>query len=476
MKTKQKWINQFIIGMWLCLVPPGLLASPENPGSTRPPNVIYILADDLGYGDLGCYGQKHIQTPNLDELARNGMRFTDHYSGSAVCAPSRMTLMTGRHIGHQKMSNQKQVLDAGEVTLGSVMKKAGYATAVIGKWGLSDLKLTTQCTGFPTRQGFDLWYGFISQSKAHSYYPASIWKNGKVIPIPENEAVQIVDNHHVGHENGVYIHDRFTETALGFIDENKDQPFFIYLPYTIPHLDLIVPDDSLEPYSHFEETPFVHAGGKPHYCSQTRPRATYAGMISRMDRDVGQIVARLKELGLYENTLIMFASDNGAACEPSWGGNDPEFFQGNGPLRGGKKDIHEGGIRIPFIAAWPKKIAPESVSGHVSAFWDVLPTLADLVGADRPENVDGISFLPTLLGQPDAQEQHAYLYWSFHGQAIRIGKYKGVMKKRNALQIFDLSQDLHEDEDIVNKVPELASKMRSIMETMSAIRGRREWR
>jgi arylsulfatase A len=440
--------------------------------SVKKPNIIYILADDLGYGELGCYGQEKISTPNLDRLAAEGMRFTDHYSGSAVCAPARMTLMTGKHIGHHKTTGQGQRLGPGYVTLPALLQEVGYATGGFGKWGLS--RADGKDPGAPNQQGFDQWLGFISQGHAHFYYPEWVWKNQEKTFFDENKGLRVDGVYREGHE-GTYIHDVFTEGALEFIRDNKTQPFFLYVPYTIPHLEMAVPDDSLAQYQgKFPEKPFVTSQGKPDggtafydergYCSCQEPLATYAAMVSRMDRDVGRIVSLVEELGLGENTLVMFSSDNGPANSQA-GGYDREFFQGAGPLREGKGSLYEGGIRVPMIARWRGMIQAGSTTGHPSAFWDVLPTCAEAAGVAPPDDVDGLSFLPTLLGNTEAQREHDFLYWEFKGvSVVRMEPWKAIWRTRAddagtpGPQLYNLAEDIGETTNLAEAHPDIVAR------------------
>jgi arylsulfatase A-like enzyme len=419
----------------------------------RKPNIIYILADDLGYGDLGCYGQKKVQTPNLDRLAAEGMRFTDHYSGSTVCAPSRNCLMTGEHTGHAWIrGNGGHPLREEDVTVAELLKQEGYATGCIGKWGLG----MNGTTGAPNRQGFDLFFGFLSQVNAHFYYPPYVWRNEEKVRLKGNDAKR---------QTGQYVHDLCTDEALKFVRDNRTGPFFLYLPYTIPHAELTVPEDSMAPYKgRFPEKPWP----RDHYGGQDTPHAAFAGMVSRLDRDVGRLMALLREMGLDENTIVMFSSDNGPHSE---GGADPDFFESNGPLVGIKRDLYEGGVRVPMIARWPGKIPAGSITNHVSAFWDVLPTCAELAGIASPQGIDGISFVPTLLGMK-GQKQHNYLYWEFYEQrgkqAVRKGNWKAVRLnvRRNPdgpLELYNLARDIAETTNVADKHPDIVAEMAAIM-------------
>jgi arylsulfatase A len=426
------------------------------------PNIVYVLADDLGYGELGCYGQKKIHTPNLDRMASEGMRLTQHYAGAPVCAPSRCTLMTGLHTGHAYIRNNRDLRPEGQepipadtVTAATLLKQRGYATAAIGKWGLG----TSANSGDPNRHGFDHFFGFYCQRHAHNHYPTYLWRNGTKVPLDGNSG---------GATGKQYAQDLFTEEALAFIKDHQKQPFFLYLPVTIPHLAIQVPEDSLAEYrGKWPDPPYK--GGKG-YQPHPAPRAGYAAMITRMDRDVGRILALLKALGLDDNTLVLFSSDNGPthAIEA---GADTKFFHSAGPLNGLKGSVYEGGLRVPLIAHWPGKIKAGMTSDHVSAFWDVLPTLAEVAGAKTPPGLDGISFLPTLLGA-DGQKTHDALYWEFYGysgqQAIRMGDWKGVRQNchknpNGPLRLYDLKRDPGEQHDVVAEHPEIVERLEQRM-------------
>lgn len=440
----------------------GGLAAGRAWGQAAPlrPNVIFILADDMGCGDLGCYGQKKIRTPNIDALAQGGLRFTQAYAGAPVCAPSRCALLTGLHMGHAYIRDNKELKTEGQipipdstVTVAEVLRQAGYTTACIGKWGLGG----PGSEGEPNRQGFDHYFGYLCQREAHRYYPQHLWRNGRKVVLEGNADGQ----------RRQYAHDLLTEEALKFLRQAEaGRPLFLYLPYTIPHVDLDVPEDSLRPYlGQWEEKPF--AGN--HYRAHPTPRAAYAGMLSRLDGDVGRLMAVLKERGLEQNTLVMFASDNGPATS---GGADLAFFNGAAGRRGRKGTLFEGGIRVPLIARWPGRIRAGSVSDHVCAFWDLLPTLAELAGAEAPAGIDGLSFLPTLLGDAARQKRHTHLYWEhFAGQgsqAVRMGDWKGVRlnvkgKGQAPVQLFNLRDDPAERQDVADKHPEIAAKVLELM-------------
>jgi len=441
------------------------------------PNIIYLLADDLGYKELGCYGQKWIKTPNIDRIAAEGIRFTQHYSGNAVCAPSRCCLMTGKHPGHAYIRNngnpkhlqhlkdkygwefpgQNPIPDC-EITMAEMLKQKGYATGAAGKWGLGHFGTT----GNPNKQGFDLFYGFNCQVHAHNHYPRFLWRNDKKDVLPGNNRTLY---------GKTYSQDKFTEVALAFIRQNKDRPFFLYMPFAIPHLSIQAPEESLAQYKgKIPEEEYKHRG----YLKHPFPRAGYAAMISHMDRDIGKIMALVEELGLDENTLIMFSSDNG----PTYGrlgGSDSEFFESAGPFRGLKGSLYEGGIRVPMVARWPGKIKPGTVTDHISAFWDVLPTVAEITGTKAPDDVNGVSFAPTLLGHPERQKKHEYLYWEFPGyggqQVVRMGNWKAVrqniLRRKNKdplkIELYDLSRDVGETNDVAAEHPDIVAKMRTVM-------------
>ncbi|MCA9124370.1 MAG: arylsulfatase [Planctomycetaceae bacterium] len=438
----------------LLLAPRAASHAAEGSRASKP-NIIYILADDLGIGDIGCYGQRLLKTPRIDQLATEGMRFTEHYSGAAMCAPTRSCLMTGQHTGHTRVrKNGHGPLLPEDVTIAEVLKAAGYQTAAIGKWGVGE----AGTTGVPWRQGFDLFFGYLNQSNAHHHYPPFLWRNDQKVLYPDNP----VKRTH-------YSHDEFTREALQFIRDHRDAPFFLYVPFTLAHVDLDVPDDDLKPWiGKIEETkPYGTPGGQ-HYIHQQTPHAAFAGMVSRLDRSVGRIVDLVDELGLAGNTLVIFSSDNGPT---SAGGADPKFFDGNGPYRGIKFELYDGGIRCPMIARWPGKIAEHSETEHLSAHWDLLPTAAELAGVDVPSGIDGISFLPTLLGQ-DGQKQHDYLYWETTGksgwQAIRKGNWKAHLQQvgdpaRTTFELYDLFSDIAEEHDVSATSPEISREMRQLL-------------
>jgi uncharacterized sulfatase len=442
--------------LFLCLVSclAGCKARPQAE-MTRMPNIIYIMADDLGYGDIGCYGQKQIKTPNLDQLASEGMRFTGHYAGHTVCRPSRLVLWTGYHTGHTALSsNALYVLKPEDVTVAELLKQKGYVTGGVGKWAMGD----TGTSGHPNRNGFDFWMGYLDQSEAHNYYPTHLWRNFEKVPLPGNVLSDAPeDRGRVAVKRVTYSHDVITEEALGFIRRLAREPFLLHIHWTIPHANnegeratgdgMEVPD-----YGIYTDKPWPN------------PEKGFAAMISRMDRDVGRIVESLKTLGIDEQTVIFFTSDNGPHEE---GGHQHEYFDSNGALRGFKRDLYEGGIRVPMIVRWPGHIRASSVTDHLSAFWDYLPTACEIAGIDPPADIDGISYLPALLGRE--QRQHEYLFWQFERDnqkkaAVRAGKWKAVISGTGKpVELYDLSADEGELNDIASQHPETVARLTAMM-------------
>ena len=438
--------------------------------SQRPPNVVLIMADDLGWGEVGCYGQKWIRTPNIDRIARQGIRFTQFYSAQAVCAPARCSLMTGMHQGHAYIRGNGNPAERGKprpkdmyfpgqhpipddiVTLPELLKTKNYATAAIGKWGLGHFGTS----GDPNRQGIDLFYGFNCQVHAHNHYPRFLWRNDQKELLPGNDRTLHGDT---------YSQDKFTEVALQFIDDNRDQPFFLYLPFAIPHLSIQVPADSLEEFrGDIVEEEYRHRG----YLKHPEPRAGYAAMVSHMDRDIGKVLQRLEELGLTENTLVIFTSDNGPTYD-RLGGSDSDYFASSGPMRGRKGSLLEGGIRVPLVAQWPGRIQPGQTSGHISALWDILPTICQACDVTSPADLDGISFLPAMTG--GKQKAHDHLYWEFSSyggqQAVRMGQWKALRQKLHKnpdaqFELYDLSADIGESKNVAAEFPEIVAKIREI--------------
>jgi arylsulfatase len=432
--------------------------------ASGPPNIVLFLADDLGYGELGCYGQKKIQTPNIDRLAAEGMRFTQCYSGSPVCAPSRCVLLTGLHSGHAHIRTNREVRPEGQlpipsqtVTVAELLRAEGYATAAMGKWGLG----SPGSPGDPNNQGFDLFYGYNCQRHAHNFYPRYLWRNDERVDLPGNDR---------GATGTHYSADLMEQQALQFVRDHQQQPFFLYYPTPVPHLALQVPDDSLQAYlGKWDDPPY---DGSNAYLAHEHPRAAYAAMVTRMDRTVGRIRNLLEELGLAENTIFLFSSDNGATY---LGGYDRDFFEGNGPLRSHKGYVYEGGIRVPLIANWPGHIGRGVVSEHICAFQDFLPTLMQVVGAqDRtPANIDGISFWPAIQ-QKGQQKAHAYLYMEFPSyggqQMVRLGDWKAVRQNLMAdpaapVELYNLAEDLAEQNDVSAKHPGIVAQVLEIMKT-----------
>ena len=456
-----KWSYVFLL-----LVAGTVFISTPAISQMQKPNVIFILADDLGYGDLGCYGQTKIATPNIDRLARTGMRFTQFYAGTSVCAPSRSSLMTGLHTGHTPIRANREIEPEGQwplpdsaFTIAKLFKKAGYATGDFGKWGLGFVG----SSGDPLKQGFDAFFGYNCQRQSHNYFPDHLWHNDQRIDYPNTPTHQ-----------GKYAGDIIQQQALSFISSNKNKPFFLYLSYTLPHAALQLPsgDKMLEFYKKkFNEQPRpVNANwnGKG-YQPQAYPHAAYAAMVSRLDTYVGEVVEKLKSMGIEKNTIIIFTSDNGPHAE---GGNDPAFFNSSGGFRGIKRDLYEGGIREPMIACWPGFIKQGSVSNYSGAFWDFLPTFAAITGQSVPSHSDGISLLPTFTGK-GTQPQHDYLYWEFHEdggrQAVRMGNWKGVrlneMKNDRApIELYDLEKDPHETIDVADNNPAIVQQIKTIMQ------------
>jgi len=455
----------------------------------RPPNIVFLLADDMGYGELGCYGQTKIRTPNIDQLAKEGMRFTQHYSGSNVCAPSRCVLLSGKHQGHAHIRDNRQAkgfsegqvpVPPGELKLPLLLKDQGYVLGDFGKWGLGPVG----SEGAPLKQGFDRFFGYNCQAVAHNYYPTHLWDNDEHIEIgnPDFQAHQKLPadadpddpKSYASYVGKVYAPDLINEKAREFVRENQNRPFVLYYSTTAPHLALQVPEDSLNEYvGQFDETPYK---GDKGYTPQRWPRAAYAAMITRLDREVGKLLDLLKELNLDERTIVVFASDNGATFDV--GGVDAGFFDSTGGLRGRKGSYYEGGYRVPCIVRWPGRIAPGSESDRVTGFEDWLPTLLDLIGAgDKiPAGVDGISFAPTLLGEQ--QKPRPFLYREAAGyggqQAVRLGDWKGIRlnvnpgpkaanQKPGAIELYNLLDDPAETHDLAAERPDIVAKILAIM-------------
>lgn len=442
---------------------PALLGSRSGGAPGRPPNIVWIMADDLGYGDLGCYGQTIIRTPNIDRAAAEGTRFTSAYAGCTVCAPSRSVLMTGKHMGHTSVrSNPGGVpLLADDVTVAQVLKPAGYATGAFGKWGLGDIGTD----GVPWKHGFDEFFGYLHQVHAHFYYPRFLYHNGSEYPLAGNE----------GGRRTTYSHDVIAAKALDFIRRHQARPFFCYMPFTIPHWELLVPEDSLAEYRGKvrEDRPFIDKSG--HYARQDEPHAAYAGMITRLDRDVGRVLALIAELGLDRDTMLFITSDNGGALRLL---ND-DYFRSCGPFRGNKQNLYEGGIRVPMIARRPGFVPAGRVSDFPWMFEDLLPTAAALAGASPPASLDGMSVLPLLQGREQAH--HEFLYWELPSyddntgvfaqeipmQALREGNWKLVRPKPGtALELYNLKDDPGETRDLASSQPDVLRRLQRRLENV----------
>ena len=443
------------------------LASVFSVSAQEKPNVVFIIADDLGYGDLSCFGQEKFQTPNIDKLALNGTRFTSTYSGTTVSAPSRASLLTGLHTGHTPIRGNKELAPEGQFPLPAdtysiftLFKDAGYTTGAFGKWGLGQ----PGSVGDPNNQGVDDFFGYNCQLLAHNYYPSHLWHNQTRIDFPDNDNGAF----------GTYSQDLIQEYTLSFIRENKDNPFFLFVPTVVPHAELIVPEDSIiqsfrgkypeKAHKGTDSGPGFRKGG---YMSQEYPNAMYAAMVTRLDNYVGEIIDELKRQGVYENTLIIFTSDNGPHRE---GGNNPDFFNSNGVFRGYKRDLYEGGIKVPTIASWQGNIPTGESSDLTYAFWDYLPTFADLLGSDIDHNIDGISVLPTLLGK-EGQKEHEYFYFEFQEiggrQAVVKGNWKllhqNIRSENPTYELYNLASDPSEVHNVIELYPEISEELKQIM-------------
>ncbi|NND31277.1 MAG: arylsulfatase [Saprospiraceae bacterium] len=495
MKILNKIISLLIFAVFSLSCGPGSEITADHK-----PNIIYILADDLGYGELGCYGQGIIETPNLDQLAATGMQFMQHYTGAPVCAPARCTLLTGKHSGHAfvrgndewrergevwdfaamfndpKLEGQRPIPDE-EITVAELLKKAGYINGCVGKWGLG----APETEGVPNRQGFDFFYGYNCQRQAHTLYPMHLWKNeerdllNNKMVAPKTKLAEGADpNDSASYTN--YRLDDYAPTlmhdeALNFIKSNHESPFFLYYASPLPHVPLQAPRRWVDYYRNKigPEEPYI---GDQGYFPCQYPRATYAAMISYLDEQVGDLMSILKSLEIHDHTLVIFSSDNGPTYT---GGADTRFFDSARPFKTeygwGKGFVHEGGIRVPMIATWPGHIEAGSKSDLVSCFIDVLPTFCDVAQVEKPQNIDGISFLPTLLNEGN-QDLHEYLYWEFPEykgqQALRMGNYKAIRKNIQEgnleIELYDLSLDIQETNNVAHENPELIEKIRSILD------------
>lgn len=437
--------------------------------TTQAPNIIFILADDLGYGDLSCYGQRHFKTPNIDRLTGRGMKFTQHYSGSTVCAPSRCALLTGMHTGHTAVRGNSPILPEGQVpmpsdtfTVSKMLQQAGYTTGCFGKWGLG----APDTSSDPLHTGFDRFYGYNCQRQAHHYYPYFLWD--------DNQRIMLWNN--FGLECGDYAPDLIHTQTIDFIRENKDHPFFCYYALVQPHAEMVAPEEIMKKYrgKFLPESSVKGCDSGPKfrkgdYASQPEGHAAFAAMVEILDNYVGDVLDTLDELNLTENTVVFFASDNGPHVE---GGHDPDYFDSNGGLRGYKRDLYEGGVRVPFIVSWPGTIASGTTTDHLSAFWDFLPTVSALTGQKTPEGIDGLSMLPTLLQTPDQQE-HETLYWEFPGldgrTALRKGKWKVVRyhvreHPDSPVELYNLEEDPKEQNNVAAQHPEIAAELDQLMQ------------
>jgi arylsulfatase A-like enzyme len=447
----------------LTLAAPGLqTGGAEAPKTDRArPNIIFILADDLGYGELGCYGQKIIQTPNLDRMAAEGLRFTRFYAGSTVCAPSRSVLMTGQHMGHTRVRGNAsgtqrtaQMLRDEDFTVAELLKKGGYRTGLIGKWGLG----MPGDEGHPNKQGFDYFFGYLSQVHAHNHFPSYLWRNNEKVPLPNDLAPMGQDGAGYSTNRAAYAGDEFAREALEFVEKHRSEPFFLYLSLVVPHAN----NERNRALGNGAEVPDF---GPYQHEPWTEQLKGHAAMITRMDGDIGRLLARLRELGLAENTLVMFTSDNGPHKES---GQNPDFFDPNGPLRGFKRDLFDGGIRVPAITWKPGTIKP-GTTDHVAYFGDVMATFAEITGQKAPEGLDSISFLPTLAGNQAAQRTHEHLYWEFHEGgftqgALIGGRWKGIRLKRldAPIQVYDLSSDPGEEKNLASEQPARVERFKKL--------------
>lgn len=431
-------------------------------GQKQKTNIIFIIADDLGYGDIGVNGQKKIETPNIDRLAKMGVQFKQFYAGTAVCAPSRASLMTGLHTGHTPVRGNKGFKPEGQsplpdssVTFSMLLKKAGYTTAAFGKWGLGFI--TT--SGDPQRKGFDEFYGYNCQTLAHNYYPDHLWQNHEKIDLSGNLKY-----------DSAYSADLIHEQAMQFLKADHDKPFLLFLPYTLPHADVFLPHDSVYNYyvKKFNEQPVeIKSTDREAHHFDPYPHAAFAAMVARLDRYTGDIMQAVEEKGIAGNTIIIFTSDNGPHRE---NGGDPDFFNSNGIYRGIKRDLYEGGIRVPFIAYQPGITKPGTVNNTPFAFWDLFNTFLDIAGTSMSKQTDGFSILPSIKGQQ--QQTHPYLYWEFHEsggrQAVRMGNWKGVRLNVNkeqhpVLELYDLQKDPSEKNNLAAKYPAIVKQIEKIM-------------
>jgi arylsulfatase A-like enzyme len=462
MANRATFVSSLFLVLLTCsLAAAAAPAAPAAPAD-RPPNIIFILADDLGYGDLACYGNKFIKTPNVDRMAAEGMRFTQAYAGSTVCSPSRAVLMTGLHTGHgYQRANDGKNFRQQDATIAKVLKSAGYTTGIIGKWGLGGPK----SNGIPTKLGFDSFYGYLGNSPAHNFYPPFLWRNEQKEQLPNEVApgAKANDGRGVATKKGRYSNDAFRDEALAFLDAHKDKTFFLYLPFTIPHAN----NEASKATGNGSEVPDLGEYAKADWPA---PVKGHAAMVSRLDGYVGEIFDRLKKLGIDDNTIVFFTSDNGPHKEAG-PGYDPKTLGASGPLRGIKRDLYEGGVREPFIVRWPGRVAAGKTTDQITWFPDVLPTLAEIAKLDPSKlpKHDGLSIVPTLLGQPDQQKQPQYLYWEFYEQgskqAVREGNWKAIRMPMltGKTELYDLKSDLSESKNVAAEHPDVVKHMEELM-------------
>jgi len=443
-----------------CLVLLALALGGDGAPAPARPNVVLIVADDLGYGELGCYGQQKIQTPRLDAMAKDGLRFTQFYAAAPVCAPARCALMTGLHGGHAFVRDNVEMEGEGQLalpkdtlTLPRLLQAAGYETAMVGKWGLGG----PGSSGEPNAQGFDHWFGYYCQRQAQTYFPDHLWRDGKRVALDGNRSDGVTGTQ--------YSPDLFLAEAEQYLRAEHAKPFFLYLPFTLPHVALQVEDADLAPYrDKFEETPYR---GERGYLPHATPRAAYAAMISRLDKDVGRVLDLLKELRLEENTLVVFVSDNGPTYDA--GGVDTRFFDSTAGLRGRKGQVYEGGIRVPLIARWPGHVPAGKESAWIGAHYDLLPTLLEVAGVAVPAKLDGRSFAAELRGE--SAPAHEFLLWEFYGyggqQALRMGRWKGVrvnlVEELAPLELYDLEAAPRENKNVAAQHAEVVAKMLDVL-------------
>lgn len=471
------------------------LLAPSVLAQSQLPNIVYIYADDLGYGELGCYGQSKIRTPHLDSMAAQGMRFTQHYAGAPVCAPSRCMLLTGSHAGHAAIRANREYGGFGDAeergqhplpdsvyTVAEMLRQRGYRTGMVGKWGLG----VVSSGGSPLMHGFDYYYGYLDQKQAHNFYPTHLWENDLWDTL-NNDYVYVhnpIDPERAREEDfeqykgKTYAPDRMTAKALEFIKKDKGKPFFLYLPYTLPHLSLQVPDNYVDTYKgFFDETPYYGQSG---YAPCQYPKSTYAAMITYLDKQVGLILSALRKLGIDKNTIVFFSSDNGATAHEA---ANSRFFESNGPLKGYKGDLYEGGVRVPLVVRWPGKIKAGSISSHISTQYDMMATLAELTGGELGKT-DGISFLPELLGRAASQPKHPWLYFEFseYGGQLAVNWQGWKAIKRQLLEgeptgweLYFLPEDEGEKNNLANARPDVLKQIEAIVSEAHQCSGVGAW-